>query len=180
MKTIKPKTCRNDNCGKTFIPRSSLQIACSMGCAIKISNERKWKADKKAMKEQLKTHKDYLKILQVVFNTFIRERDLKHNPICISCDCDMKNRKGDASHYFSVGSSSNIRFNEDNAHLACVPCNQHKHGNIAEYSIRLPKRIGIERFKALQDARTVSNKLSIPEIKNLILHYKQQIKKLKE
>jgi len=127
----------------------------------------------KEMKQSLKTHKDYLSDLQKVFNKFIRLRD--QNEPCISCNKPLTG-KFDAGHLFSVGAYPNIRFNEDNVHGQCVACNQHRHGNVNEYMVNLPQRIGQERFNKLLKDRNTILKLSIPEIKELINKYKNKIK----
>lgn len=166
-------------CKESFQPFQPMQSVCSppKSCAweyqklLKKNKEAsEWRKIKSELKEKLKTHGDYLKDLQKIFNTWIRNRDKDRE--CISCGRSMAGRKGDASHYYSVGSSPSLRFNEDNVHLACVPCNQHLHGNIAEYAIRLPQRIGQERFDALIEKRNSVLKLSVPEIKELICKYK--------
>ena len=163
---------------KPFLPGCS--IDCNMKYGRLLAEKKKAKESRdtiKVMKEKLMTHKDYLKLLQVVFNTYIRLRDKDRE--CVSCGCDMKGRKGDASHFYSVGGNANLRFNEDNTHLSCVPCNQFKHGNLLEYAERLPKRIGQERFERLKLDRNTPTKLSIPEIQERIKHYKQLIKEMK-
>lgn len=132
------------------------------------------RAEVKKMSEQLKRHSDWLNDLQKVFNQYIRTRD-KNKP-CVSCGCDMTNRKGDASHYYAVSIAPSIRFDEDNVHLACVPCNQYKSGNLIEYGLRLPSIIGKERFDSLSKKRHMELKLSIPEIKVLIEKYKSLVK----
>jgi hypothetical protein len=48
-----------------------------------------------------------------------------------------------------------------------------------EYAIRLPKRIGQERFEALLEAKKIPLKLSIEEIKDKIKEYKNKINELK-
>lgn len=137
--------------------------------------KRDWQKEKKQIKEKLKTHKDFIQDLQKVFNTYIRLRD--QNKGCISCGQNLS-KKYDAGHYFSVGKYPNLRFDEDNVHAQCVHCNQHLHGNIAEYSIRLSRRIGKQRFESLIEKRKTTLKLSIPEIKEKIEHYKKLINKL--
>jgi len=169
--------CEKEACQSARIEKALKKVRKSTEAATKKLNS-EWNKERKQIMEKLKTHKDYLNELQVVFNTFIRLRD--KDQWCISCGCNMVGRKGDASHYYSVGSAPELRFNEDNCHLACVPCNQHLHGNLLEYSNRLPKRIGWERFSILQDKKGVSNKFSIDELKAKTAHYKAQIKILKE
>lgn len=182
MKEIKPKKCVV--CGEEFIPNKTTQRVCGMTCAISFGksniqkqNAKAWRKEKKIRKEGLKTHKDYLNDLQKVFNEFIRVRD--NGKPCVSCGC-VVNGNGHASHFFAVGSYPNVRFNEYNVHVSCVECNLHRHGNLAEYSLRLPMRIGQERFDMLVvKAKQSLLKLSIPEIKEKIEYYRKKIKEMK-
>lgn len=140
------------------------------------SDAKEWAKEKKERKEALMSHSEWLKIFQSVFNTYIRQRDKGLE--CVSCGCKVDN--GHASHMFSVGSHPNLRFNEDNVHLSCIECNLHLHGNLIEYSLRLPKRIGKERYDDLLDrSKKTTLKLSIPDIKEKIKYYKEKTKQLK-
>ena len=136
--------------------------------------------DTKQRKEALLTHSEWLKLLQVVFNTYIRERDKKAGYGCISCGTK-KNIQYAAGHYFTVGGFPSVRFDEDNLHLQCNNfCNMQLSGNIINYRPALIERIGLERFEALEyRARNGVLKLSIPEIKEKIIYYKAKIKELK-
>ena len=168
------------SCKDKFTPQNNTQIVCSIACSIQFMKSKKandWQKEKKVLKEKLMTKSDYLNICQKVFNTYIRTRD-KGLP-CISCDKFLKENDINASHFFSVGSSPNLRFNEDNVHNSCIRCNKELHGNIAEYSIRLPKRIGIENFNKLFENRNKLSKLDIEDVKELIYIYRQKIKELK-
>lgn len=166
----KPKKCKQ--CGNQFNPYTPLQIVCSPNCALEWNSEKEAKKRVKIMKKELLTHSDYLGLLQVVFNKYIRLRD--KNRLCISCG--KKVVDGHASHFFSVGAYPNLRFNENNVHLSCIECNLHKHGNTAEYALRLPERIGQAEFDKLLEQRNEPLKLSIPEIKTLIEKYKKLCK----
>lgn len=184
MKEIKPKKCAV--CGEEFIPFRTTQRVCGPTCAISLGksniqkqNAKAWQKEKKIRKEKLKTHKDWLKDLQVVFNEFIRERD-KRLP-CISCGTVSTNIKYDAGHFFSVGAYPNVRFDEDNVHKQCSNnCNVNRSGNILEYRPRLIQKIGPVRFAQLETrARNSVLKLSIPEIKMKIEYYRNKIKEMK-
>ena len=135
-----------------------------------------WQKEKKVLKEKLMTKSDYLNICQKVFNTYIRKRD-KGKP-CVSCDKFLKENDVNASHYFSVGSSPNLRFNEDNVHSSCIKCNKELHGNTIEYTLRLPNRIGIERYNQLLNDRNKPALLTIEDIKELIAIYRVKTKEL--
>lgn len=84
---------------------------------------------------------------QKAVNAVVRERD-KNDP-CISCG-RFHGGAYDAGHYRSRGAAPALRFNLDNIHRQCVPCNQHKSGNAIEYRINLIKKIGIEKVEWLE------------------------------
>jgi len=134
-----------------------------------------WRKEKKERKEKLMTASDWRNLLQKVFNTYIRTRD-KGKP-CVTCNKPFKG-KFDAGHYYSVGSYPNLRYNEDNVHGQCVRCNRDLHGNLAEYAILLPMRIGQDRFDLLTAEKNSVLKLSVDEIQGLIAEYKRKTKEL--
>lgn len=185
MKKVKPKIC--PVCGKPFTPtHSTTQKVCSPICALELVRKNPPKSFIKALKqkerlankeakEKTLTHSDWLNLFQKVFNTYIRMRD-KNKP-CISCDRPLVG-KFDAGHFYSVKPYYGLRFHEDNVHGQCVFCNQHMHGNQHEYAIRLPFRIGYRNFKWLEENRHIEQKLTIPDLKELIKEYKDRIKTL--
>jgi hypothetical protein len=136
---------------------------------------KKVKAENKVKKERMKTKSQHLKELQTIFNKFIRTRDA--GLPCVSCGCRV-NGNGHASHFMSVGSHPALRFNEFNCSLSCTQCNLHLHGNLVEYSLRLPDRIGQDNYDKLIASRGDRLQLSIPEIEELKLNYRNKIKEL--
>jgi hypothetical protein len=168
-------------CREFFEPTySSLQPTCTKPqCIISYAKrveEKKSKREIKTMRERVKSVSHWRRDLQQAFNAYIRERD-KHRP-CISCDKSLVG-KYDAGHFYSVGSYPNLRFNEDNCHGQCVECNQHKHGNLIEYSLRLPERIGTIQYNHLHQIKNEPLRLPLDEIKTLIQHYRKLLKSLK-
>lgn len=83
---------------------------------------------------------------QQAFNDFIRYRD-RHLP-CISCG---RHHDGQyhAGHFRTTGANPELRFNEDNCHRQCAPCNNHLSGNLINYRPALILKIGQVRFEAL-------------------------------
>ena len=83
---------------------------------------------------------------QQAFNDFIRYRD-RHLP-CISCG---RHHDGQyhAGHFRTTGANPELRFNEDNCHRQCAPCNNHLSGNLINYRPALILKIGRARFDAL-------------------------------
>ena len=180
---MKKKLYKCKQCNKRFERVRPLQSVCCYTCAIEYSKQQRekkakkeWNIEKKKIKESLKTKKDYEKELQVIFNSYIRERD--KNKKCISCGEYLKG-KYDAGHFYPAGTYKNLRFDEDNTHGQCVHCNQHKHGNLNEYRFGLEKRIGLDRLEALDKRRLEVRKYTIPELIELKVIYKDKLKQFK-
>ena len=186
----KPKETKCKVCGCYFVKTiSSTQKVCSPKCAIILSKEqarkKREKQDKQerletkkrmtALKQKIKSRSEWLDDLQSWVNKFIRLRD-KNEP-CISCG---KYHKGQwhAGHYRSRGACPELRFNEDNIHKQCAPCNDWKSGNAIEYRINLVKKIGIERVEFLERQDHPPLKLTIEEVKEQIKIYKAKVKEL--
>ncbi|WP_455647942.1 recombination protein NinG [Lonepinella koalarum] len=187
MKKVRCKKCKI--CGLDFVPRSSFAKVCSVACAMQFAKEqaekekiKQQKAREKAerakikqVRENLKSRADWLKDLQKVFNQFIRLRD-KDLP-CISCG-RFHQGQWHAGHYRTTKACPELRFNEDNCHKQCQPCNTYLSGNITEYRINLVQKIGLERVEWLERKDHKPLKLTIPEIKELIRVYKAKCKEL--
>lgn len=168
-------------CKQPFEPTySSLQQTCTATtCIIIYASKKKKKvelAEIKERKERLKPLSQWRKELQQVFNEFIRLRD-RGKP-CISCGRPLQG-KYDAGHFFSVGSYPNLRYHELNVHGQCTRCNQHLHGNLIEYAHNLPTRIGTSQFNELYNLRNTELRMTLPEIKEQLVHYKNLVKSLK-
>lgn len=193
---MKPKTVKNcRDCGNEFSPYKTTDTRC-VGCLVKfVVKDNQRKRDKvindvlkpirkknKKLEEDMMTLSDWLKRCQKYFNKFIRLRDKSR--LCISCSNPLITNPGawkaqfDAGHFYSVGAYPNLRFNEDNCHGQCVRCNRDLHSNNTEYQIRLPERIGVDALIELKSIRHKPLNISIPEVKELIEHYKQLIKSM--
>jgi len=180
---MKERACKN--CKNKFQQERPLQYLCNNGkCVYQYAEKKLQEKENKAQKEKhkeyrekTKTNSDYIKITQQVFNKYIRLRD-QQKP-CISCDAELTG-KYDAGHYFSCGAYPNLRFHENNVFGQCVACNQHKHGNIHEYRIRLAERIGSVNMEELKRLRNHPRKYTTEELKELISIYKQKIKEIQK
>lgn len=182
----KPKRCQNAECGQEFVPRfSSTQKVCSPACALATKDKhqapaRKAIADRqrkelRASQERIKSRGDHLREAQAAFNEFIRLRDALEP--CISCG---RHHDGQyhAGHYRTVGASPELRFDEDNVHKQCSPCNNHKSGDIVNYRINLVAKIGAERVARLEGPHE-PQKLSKEEIKAIKANYRAKVRELK-
>lgn len=116
-----------------------------------------------------------------VCHTYIRLRD-KGKP-CIACGTPYK-EDFHASHYYKSELYSSLKFNEHNIHGGCQECNLRKEGNLSEYAVRLPERIGEDAFTNLnylasQDKKQVF-KWDREMLKATRDYYKQKIKDIKQ
>jgi hypothetical protein len=166
-------------CKDKFKQQRAMQSVCSPSCgAVKARQDRE-KQERKEIRERkakLKTRQDYLKSAQAAFNKFIRERDAQLP--CISCG-RFHTGAYDAGHYRSVGTQPALRFHEDNVHRQCVPCNQHKSGNVVEYRLGLIARIGAARVEFLEQEHAPA-KFTIEEARQIKSHYAAKLRALKE
>jgi len=112
-----------------------------------------------------------------VFHKYVRERD-KGKP-CIACGTQW-HKDFHASHYFKAELYTTLRLNEKNVHGGCVRCNIRLEGNLSEYSVNLPKRIGVKAFKELNELADLDHQIDFKwdrqeliEIRN---HYKNKSK----
>jgi len=161
---MRKKKCKV--CAEWFIPERNFQPCCKRHeyeYAIdqlnkkRKSDEAKNKKDQrekkrniKERKEKIKTRQEWIKEAQVEFNSYIRIRD-KNKP-CVSCGrVNDGSHQRHASHFRSVGSSPHLRFNLLNVHASCATCNNILSGNILNYSVELPKRIGESAYESIKE-----------------------------
>lgn len=184
-KTPRAKKCRVPECGASFVPQKLGQAVCSPACAIIDAPRNQAKARKalaqverreiKIRKEALKSRSDHMKDTQQAFNEWVRNRDAALP--CVSCGRHHEG-KYDAGHYRTVGSNPALRFEPMNCHKQCVPCNQHKSGNVVEYRLELVRRIGIVNVEWLEGPHE-PQKYTVEELKALTAKYRALTKELK-
>lgn len=184
-KQPRPKKCRVETCGSSFVPSRLGQAVCSPACAIldapkNLEKARKALADVgrkelQAAKERIKPKGQYMREAQTAFNAWVRERDAKLP--CISCG---RSHEGQyhAGHYLSVGASPELRFEPLNVHKQCAPCNNHLSGNLVNYRISLPQRIGAENVEWLEGPHE-PKRYTIEDLKAITAEYRAKTRELK-
>ncbi|AOI76073.1 recombination protein NinG [Burkholderia sp. NRF60-BP8] len=183
-RALKAKKCRQ--CGVVFTPMRSMQKVCSPGCAMALAEKEKarkaaraQREERKSLREALekaKTRGTHLRELQAAFNAWIRARDAGQP--CISCG-RYHQGQNHAGHYRSVGSEPALRFEPDNVHLQCQPCNTHLSGNLIPYRINLIRKIGLERVEWLE-GKHEPQKLTIAEIQERKAFYRAEVRRMKK
>ena len=160
------------------MPMNSLQAVCSPKCAISHGPEllrRHQRRDLRKAKAKLKTRAQWLKEAQRAFNAWVRERD-RLVP-CISCG---RHHEGQyhAGHY-RPSKDWALRFEPDNCHKQCMPCNTHLSGNLTQYRKALIEKIGLERVEWL-DGPHEPAKWTIDDLKAIRDEYRQKLKSIKK
>lgn len=186
LKEAKAKKCKNPACGMSFKPSfSTAQKVCSWACGLAIKDVNQEKARKslaqverkeiKARKEKLKSRADHMREAQVVFNEWIRLRDVALP--CVSCG---RHHEGQyhAGHYRTVGANPELRFEPLNVWKQCAPCNNHKSGDIVNYRIELVKRIGADKVDWLEGPHE-PKRYTIEELKTIKAEYRAKTRELK-
>ena len=98
---------------------------------------------------------------------YIRRRnaDKEGHIFCYTCGVKLHYKEANASHLFH----NRLDLHKDNLKACCVKCNQWLSRNLAEYTIRLTKEIGIEKVEALKlEANTKGNNYSVEELIGII------------
>ena len=131
------------------------------------------RAEIREAKAKIKTRGEYIKEAQAAFNSWIRERD--YDQPCISCG-RLHQGQYHAGHYLTVGAHPELRFEPDNAHKQCAPCNDHLSGNLIEYRKRLLVKIGPQRLEWLEGDHPAKH-YSIEELVALTKHYREEKRK---
>lgn len=147
---------------------------CAKAEAVRIRQREEKKADR-AKREKLKPRADWLKEAQAAFNAWIRLRD--DALPCISCG---RHHQGQwhAGHYLSTGARPELRFEPDNVHKQCQPCNTHLHGNLVLYRLALIEKIGLDRVEWLEGPHE-PQKWTIEDLKTIKADYGAKTKALK-
>lgn len=179
MKTkVKEKICRNKDCRRRFTPYSSLQVACSKSCAIKIQ---KVHCELKVPKEVIEVISGGIgpmkQELQKMVNEIVRLID-KGLP-CISCSNDHTPQAG---HFHSVGAKPFLRFNLNNIHVQGHKCNIELTGNREGYFKGICDRYGhgyASMVEHVLPGKFRHVKLSRHELKEAITSAKDCLQELK-
>ena len=141
---------------------------------------------RKDIEEAIKQKKERASLQYLKTNTtavchqYIRQRD-KGKP-CISCETPWHSNFH-AGHFYKSELYSTLKYNEFNLQGQCPQCNLRKDGNVNQYSINLPKRIGQEKYDELvrlaEKDKQIDFKWDREELSEIRNCYRKKLKELK-
>ena len=137
-------------CAIEFAREKAAKVAARQAAKRKADNskvEKAAKAELRQRKMEVKPIGYWMKRAQSAFNAWVRARDAGQP--CISCGRHHQGQNH-AGHYRPAGSNPELRFEPDNCHLQCAPCNSHLSGNLTAYRPALIAKIGLERVEWLE------------------------------
>jgi len=156
-----------------------LQRASSIECAIRIAKAKREKEERRERRKrrlEVKPLSWWKAKAQSAVNAYVRERDKED--VCISCG-RWHDGQWHAGHYLSVGGRPELRFDPDNIHKQCRPCNEMKSGNIAEYRPRLIAKIGLDRVEALEGPHPAAH-FTREDCQRIEAEFKAKLKELRK
>ncbi len=108
-------------------------------------------------------------------HNYIKERD-KGKP-CISCSCGW-HENFQAGHYYKAELYSALKFNFHNINGQCVQCNVRLEGNLNDYALNLPKKIGQNAFNELKHKAEESKKINFKWDREELILIRAEARKL--
>jgi hypothetical protein len=117
--------------------------------------------------------------LDFIFSRYIRRKyaDKEGLVKCYTCDVSLPVEMMQNGHYIPR-SHMFLRFDERNCRPQCPPCNQMKHGNMAEYTKQLELEYPGITDILMEESRMVY-KWSKHELQGLLSEYNRKLKQLK-
>lgn len=139
-------------------------------------NKKKWKEEKKVLKENTKTLSDYKNDLQKEINLIIRLIDNGH--CCIATG--LYEGKMNAGHYIGTKANPTIRFHLENIWLQSEHSNMWQSGDTLRYQQGVIKLFGVNYLEYMNSLQSIPViKLNSEQIKDKINICREIVKELK-
>ena len=141
-----------------------------------------WKRKTPLKKTPSSARSRLVRRIDTVFSRYIRLRDSFPTQAgrmvrCISCGRIVPLEDCDCGHYVNRSHMA-TRWDEDNCHAQCRPCNRFDEGNIQGYRPRLVQKIGEARVLLLESKKRAVCRLSDFELEALLADCRRQLKEL--
>jgi hypothetical protein len=164
---------------------------CSPDCAAEWARLEREKKERKELAKRKRETREKLNEMkglgvlmaeaQVAFNAYVRARDIRAGHGCIDCGKPFEpNKPGgsiDAGHYLSRGSSSHLKFNENNCFAQRKNCNRPGGTTRDAFRAGVEARIGLEALEALEADHHI-HKWTKDELRGVKALYVAKLKEL--
>lgn len=119
--------------------------------------------------------------LDEVFSEYTRLRDADCVGYirCYCCGYPVHWKLAHNSHFMNRRHQG-TRFNEENCHSCCAVCNMSLNGNLEAYEAHLRREYGENIIDKLTMLKNTVTKFEDYELKEMIDHYKKEVKKLRK
>lgn len=136
---------------------------------------------KKVKRSRSKTlsRSQLVKRLDSIYSQYIRLKNADNEGYCICVTC------GDRIHWKEIQNGHFIsrakyptRWHDENCHPQCMRDNIFLNGRYIDYTLYMIERYGIDKVKELKQLSVSPMKISTPDLRDRIEHYKAEVKKL--
>jgi hypothetical protein len=177
-----PKQCSQVDCTRPVFGKGFCKVHQHLRPDFKASIIKRSREKKEVKKEKVKTltTASLDNKLWKVFSEYIRLRDSDPNGYCrcFTCGNIRHWRKMDCGH--GIGRQHKAtKYNEQNNHAQCKPCNGFEGGRQDAYKEEMNRRYGAHTWELMLFASKQPKKWTVFELEALIQHYNREVDKLK-
>jgi hypothetical protein len=124
------------------------------------------------------SRKTWIKKLDTIFSQYIRQRDADKKGYCTCCTCGkkLKIKEIHCGHFMSRRHYS-TRWDEENCAAQCSGCNTFNQGEQYKFALYLNNKYGGDKATELLIKSRESCKLSIVDLEEKYLHFKNLLTK---
>ena len=117
-----------------------------------------------------------IKELDKAYSQYIRVKDaVGGDATCVTCGVTKPWKELQNGHFYTRGRYA-TRWDDANCHVQCYRCNVVLKGNYITYTKYMINRYGMEFVDELERKSLTSVKIPTPQLRELIVHYRQQVK----
>ena len=181
--TIKSNPCKE--CGSIFhtkmhhTPRKPLKRTAIKRTSIKTSAP---KSTAKKQKAKKVTRGQLVKKLDAAYSQYVRLKDARMlygqlRTVCVTCGDRKPWKQHQNGHFYTRGRYA-TRWDDNNCHVQCMPCNVFLSGNYINYTMYMIDRYGREAVEQLEIKSKSTIKLSTSDLQEMTDDYKTKVKEL--
>lgn len=116
--------------------------------------------------------------LDRIFSLYIRLKDsIRGMARCVTCGSVRHYKEMQNGHFIPRGKFA-TRWDEMNCHVQCPECNEGLNGNLVQYRRYMNMKYGVQAVQDLQLKSVIGEKITTPQIREMITYYRDKVKSL--